>query len=151
MFEYTCGRCGRTYRAPQVASGYGTLGFWDGSGKFFAVIDAIGDELFEQVTAALAHHPAFPTVSERQRGQAVQWVVTRLSDPAPNGLPYDPEAKPACTYCGATSPIEWRSVEPPEIAELEIPSLRRTRWNSLPASRQQELLAEEVNNALSRV
>ena len=149
-FEYVCGRCGCTYRAFQVASSYGTLGFWDESGKHNAVVDAIGDPLFGRVTTTLQRHPAFPSINERRRGQVIQRVVARLSDPSPTGQAYDPDAKPACPHCGASSPKEWRSVEPPEVTELEIPTLSRTVWNALPEAKQEELLTQEVNDAISR-
>jgi hypothetical protein len=151
MFEYVCGRCGCTYRAAQVASGYGIIGFWDASGRYLAVVDGIGDSLFDRVTAALARHPAAPEISDRRRGRVVQWVVAHLSDLAPSGLPFDPEAKPACPHCGAASPAQWQSVEPPETAESEVLPLARDQWNGLTEAEQEDELTERVNDALTLI
>jgi hypothetical protein len=149
-FEYVCGRCGCTYRAFQVAVSYGTLGFRDESGKHIAVIDAIGDPLFRRVDAVLQRHPASGSIGELRQGQVIQRVVAHLSDPSPTGQAYDPDALPACPHCGALSPSDWKSVEPPDIAKLEIPVLSRTAWDALPEAEQEELLAQEVNDAISR-
>jgi hypothetical protein len=105
MFEYVCGRCGCTYRAAQVASGYGIIGFWDASGRYLAVVDGIGDSLFDRVTAALARHPAAPEISDRRRGRVVQWVIAHLSDLAPSGLPLtQKQSQPARTVVRRLQP-----------------------------------------------
>jgi hypothetical protein len=150
MFEYVCGNCGHTYRAPQMASSYGKLAFWDESGAYLAVIDAIGDPLFERVAMAVSLHAASASLTDRRRGQVVQRVVAHVSDPAPSGKSYDPEAQPACPLCDFSAPRDWQSVEPPEITELDLPSLSRTAWDGYSAAGQEQLLAQEVNDALLR-
>jgi hypothetical protein len=149
MFEYTCGNCGKTYRALQPASSYGTLVFRDGSGRHTAAVEAIGDDLFAKVGAALDRHTAATTITDRRRGQVVQTVVGRLSDPAPGGFSYGPDAKLEYEHCGATSPTAWRAIEPPEIIEVDVPMLERRGWEAMPPSQQEDRLEKEINDALS--
>ena len=149
MFEYTCGRCLRTYRAPQRTATDGTLVFRDAAGVYVAAVDAIGNPLFDRVDEALNRHAAVGTISDRRRGQVVQRVVGRLSDPAPSGHRYGPDAKPSCAHCGFTQPSWWQSIEPPELVEVELPLLEQDEWQSLSPQDQELRLREEINDAVS--
>jgi hypothetical protein len=150
QFEFTCGHCGCIYRGMLPASSYGKLAFWDETGHYQAAFDAVGDPLFEQIERSFAEHPVASSVSSRRRGEFIQWVMTRLSDAAPNGACFDPAAKPACSHCGSSCPTDWRSVEPPETQEIDLPPLERSAWEQKSPERQAALLAVEVNNAFTR-
>lgn len=149
QFEFTCGRCEFVYKASLAASRYGCLAFWDETGQYQAAVDVISDPLFAQVEEAVRKHPASQSVSARRRGEVVQRVVARLSDLAPSGTSYDPDAKPACPNCRAFWPTAWRSVEPPEISNVDLPLLGRLAWERRPRSEQQAVLLTEVNDALT--
>jgi hypothetical protein len=150
MFQYTCGRCGCTYLAAQPAATYGDIVARDEAGNNPGVLFRIGDPLSAQVDAAVARHPAAASVTDRRRGRVIRRVVAHLSDVSPDGLAYDPEVLPACPNCGAVSPESWESVEPPAIITVDLPELSRVSWSRLSAAEQDALLAEEVNDALSR-
>lgn len=149
IFEYLCGNCGLTYRSPQSTGAYGVVVFRDACGRHLAALNAIDDPLFDRVGEAIRGHPAGVDNSDRRLGQAAQYVVGRLSDPSPDGHPYDVSTPPACSNCGATMPVRWASVEPPQFVEMEVHELGRTRWDSMSPGEQVERLTEVVNDALT--
>ena len=149
IFEYTCGQCGKVYRAAQPTGTYGTLVFRDESGEFAAAVDALTNPLFAQVSAAVDRQVTGMTVSDHRRGKVVQQVVGHISDPAPSGSNYDPDAKPACKHCRASTPISWRAIEADEIVVLDIPMLEHRNWDALSEPAKRKRLGAEINVALS--
>ena len=148
VLEYICGGCGCAYRAGQVTGSYGTLGFWAETGKYQAVIDAIGDTLIVAVGAAVRGHPAAWSVDDLTCGAITQRVFARLSDPAPDGSRYSRDTKPACPECGACTPRHWQSREPPELVELEVPDLTHDDWDHRPPAGQAALITAAVDQEM---
>ena len=147
-FEYTCGRCGKTYIALQPAATYGTLIFRDESGKYAVAVDAISNPLFDRVSAAMDQRELADAMSARQQGEIGQRLVGRLSDPAPNTLSYDPDALPACDHCGAAQPSFWHSFEPPQTEEVDLSELRHDGWDALSPREQDQRLNDELDQIL---
>lgn len=102
VFEYICGSA---YRAGQVTGSYGTLGFWAETGRYQAVIDAIGDTLIDAVGAAIRGRPAAWSVDDLTRGAITQRVFARLCDPAPDDSRYSRDADRHARIAAPARPV----------------------------------------------
>ena len=151
-FSSRCGRCGRDHRVLQPCGGHKQVVFRSACGVHLSgLVDALDDELFARVGRAVPIHPVGSSASAQRTGRATRQVLARLSDPAPDGSRFDADAAaaPACPHSGATSPSTWSSVEPPELAEVDVAALTGTAWDARPSHEQEQVLADEVGDALS--
>lgn len=147
LFEFLCDRCGGSFKAPhRVLDDVVSLRS-SGSGQL--VVISTSDPLFDELNSLVARSPLVHGRSERQVALATFAALAAAVDPDPEGWSYVVGGLPRCERCGAGEPTDWRSTEPPETAELEVPEARHSTWDRLTEDRRFDLVSEAVADSFS--
>ena len=127
LFEYTCARCARSFKAPELVGGYGDLLLRSTGLGTESVVFALSDEAFGEVGRLLDVVGGAEIGSYRQ-GELVQEIFGITCDPDIDGSRFVVGGKPRCPTCGSHLMQGWRATEPPEIVDIDIPHVSHEKW-----------------------
>jgi hypothetical protein len=110
LYQVVCSN-GHTFQAANApAAAYGELVMY---GKQLALgpalLSAIGDPVFDEVSALVDAQPELRSQSERERSDRFQEIFGIACDPAPDGSQFQ-IGFPACPSCGTRKHRTWSPV-----------------------------------------
>jgi hypothetical protein len=147
LFEYECRPENRRFTAPEIVGGYGVFLLRSEAEGHEAYVEALSDDAFAEAGRLVDESPRAGRLSEQRRAELTRAVFSVACDPAPDGTPYMIGRKPRCPFCGSHDVQFLHATEPPEFADLELPTVTHRKWASLSAEERRRL----VDTALQRV
>jgi len=135
VFHYRCGKCRQRYDALHLPdSHYGLFLMRTPIDGELAILDALHDEVYDEVDTILKKLPETRGMSALKLSDLLQGVFSVACDPSASGCEYSIVAEAACPGCGAADSVSWVASEPPVIRELQLESPTHKNWLRLSAS-----------------
>lgn len=83
---------------------------------------------------------------EFRTGHCFSKVLGVACDPAPSGHLYSFTGKIWCPICGSTN-LKYGISDPPQVDIVDFPQITHTKWDSLSADEQEDLLEDALREA----
>jgi hypothetical protein len=146
---YVCGRCDSVFPAGAILGGYGVfLARSEGTGRA-AVVDTSTGSAFEEISRLAEGLAVSSGLSERRRGDLVQFLIGEIADRDADGSTFGVGVPPRCPVCWSNRMADWQVDEPPAFVDVDLPSLSYERWGHLSADEKLRELGAAAGDFLS--
>lgn len=149
-YIYCCGQCQSEFRVPQIPdTSYGEFILRTERGEV-SYLSAIDSDDFSEVSGMIATFLKGKGISELGRAQVLHQIFGIACDLSPGGYVYKIGEHPLCPECGNNNMHSWKPTDPPEIVELDLPSVTHDEWNSLAIFEKRSRVEKAVDEVLKR-